>query len=138
MNTAAQIPMMLRIWGGKNDLSAAKNKADTQDTVPLGRWKLAGENCDGKCLAGAMRPGRGLAHEARANLCLLGSVPPVFVSSRAVDGSEFMLVAGLDGSSMPIAAFHYIDQFISIEGDVERRGDVLVPRIDPAKLKVLY
>ena len=29
--------------------------------IALGRWRLTGEICDGKCYIGAMRPGRGIA-----------------------------------------------------------------------------
>ena len=42
--------------------------------IDLGRWRVRGEICDGKCYAGAMRPGTGLAHKACANLCLTGGV----------------------------------------------------------------
>ena len=39
---------------------------------PLGIWRITGEICDGKCYAGAMRPGAGIAHRACANLCVTG------------------------------------------------------------------
>src|SRR4051794_31997721 len=38
--------------------------------VSLGMWRLTGEICDGKCVAGVMRPGNGLAHKACANICI--------------------------------------------------------------------
>jgi hypothetical protein len=128
---------MLQLRGGRQGLAPAEGAAPEQDTVPLGRWKLAGEICDGKCLAGAMRPGRGLAHKACANLCLLGGVPPVFVSTQKVDGEEFLLVTGPDGTALPPSAYNYVAQFVSVEGSVERRGDLLVFRIDPETLEVL-
>lgn len=128
---------MLQLRGGKNGISTAEGNAPQQTNEPLGRWKLAGEICDGKCLAGAMRPGRGLAHKACANLCLIGGVPPVFVSTQPVDGSEFLLITGSDGGALPKSAYDNIGQFISIEGDVERRGDLLVLRMDPDTLEVL-
>ena len=128
---------MLQLRGGQQGISAVEGTAPTQTSEPLGRWKLAGEICDGKCLAGAMRPGRGLAHKACANLCLIGGVPPVFVSSQAVAGSEFLLITGPDGGPLPKSAYDHVAQFISIEGDVERRGDLLVLRMDPETLQVL-
>ncbi len=128
---------MLQLRGGANGLAAEEGEAPPQDSIPLGRWKLAGEICDGKCLAGAMRPGRGLAHKACANLCLIGGVPPVFVSSQPVDGSEFFLVTGPDGTALPKSAYDAIGQFVSIEGEVERRGDMLVLSIDPDSVEVL-
>lgn len=128
---------MLQLRGGQRGISGVEGAAEAQEAVPLGRWKLAGEICDGKCLAGAMRPGRGLAHKACANLCLLGGVPPVFVSSQKVDGSEFLLVTGPDGALLPASAYDYVAQFVSVEGEVERRGDLLVFSIDPETLQVL-
>jgi len=122
---------MLQLRGGRNGIAAVEGEAPAQDVTPLGRWKLAGEICDGKCLAGAMRPGTGLAHKACANLCLIGGVPPVFVSSKPVDGSEFLLVTGPDGTALPKSLYHEVGAFISIEGEIERRGDVLVFAVDP-------
>ncbi len=128
---------MLQLRGGRRGLDAAEGDAPAQETESLGRWKLAGEICDGKCLAGAMRPGRGLAHKACANLCLLGGIPPVFVSTQPIEGEEFLLITGPDGTAMPLSVYDYIAQFISVEGEVERRGDLLVFSIDPATLEVL-
>ncbi|MEP5729508.1 MAG: hypothetical protein ABJL67_09030 [Sulfitobacter sp.] len=128
---------MLQLRGGKSGISAVEGPIPPQTSEPLGRWKLAGEICDGKCLNGAMRPGRGLAHKACANLCLIGGVPPVFVSSQAVDGSEYLLITGPDGDALPKSAYDNVAQFVSIEGAVERRGDLLVFRMDPDTLEVL-
>ncbi|MGB0913632.1 MAG: hypothetical protein ACPGSW_08580 [Phaeobacter italicus] len=128
---------MLQLRGGEQGIAAADGTAPAQDVEPLGRWKLAGEICDGKCLAGAMRPGRGIAHKACANLCLIGGVPPVFVSTQAVDGSEFLLITGPDGAPLPDSAYDHVAQYVSIEGEVERRGDLLLLRLDPETLEVL-
>ena len=121
---------MLQLRGGKNGMKPAEGEAPTITPEPLGRWKLAGEICDGKCLAGAMRPGIGLAHKACANLCLLGDVPPIFVSSQPVLGEEFLLITGPDGTKLPVAAYDYVAQFVSVEGDISRHGDMLVFAID--------
>jgi len=128
---------MLQLRGGKRGLKAAEGNATPPEPQPLGKWKLAGEICDGKCLAGAMRPGRGLAHKACAALCLIGDIPPVFVSSKPIEGSEFMLVLGADGGPMPKSAYDYIAQYISVEGDVTRHGSLLVLRIDPETIEVV-
>jgi len=84
-----------------------------------------------------MRPGTGLAHKACANLCLIGGIPPVFVSTQPVEGSEFLLIGGPDGGELPRAAYDRVGQFISVEGDLERRGDLLVLLIDPKTMAVL-
>lgn len=128
---------MLQLRGGRNGLRAAEGTVPDLAQEPLGRWKLAGEICDGKCLAGAMRPGRGLAHKACANLCLIGGIPPVFVSTQPVEGAEFLMVVGPDGTAMPDAALDHVAQFISVEGEVTRHGDLLVLALDPATMEVL-
>ena len=133
--------VMMQVRGGSAGLAAADDgvpaPSSVPDAEPLGRWRLAGEICDGKCLAGAMRPGRGLAHKACANLCIIGGVPPVFVSSQPVEGSQFLLIAGPDGGPLPDAAYDRVGQYIAVEGDIERRGDLLVFSIDPASMEVL-
>ncbi len=128
---------MLQLLGGNRGLVAADGEAPDMVIEQLGRWQLAGEICDGKCLNGAMRPGIGLAHKACAALCLLGDVPPVFVSSQPVEGSDFMLITGPDGAPLPDAAYDYIGQFISLEGDLERRGDILVLRMDETTMELI-
>ena len=128
---------MLQLRGGKNGLAAAEGDPPAQTREPLGRWRLAGEICDGKCLVGAMRPGRGLAHKACANLCLIGGVPPVFVSTQPVEGSEFLMIGGPDGNALPTSVYDRVGQFISIEGEIERRGDLLVFKVTPQSMQVL-
>lgn len=127
----------LQVFGGDEDLVAANAAPVAVQTVSLGRWKLAGEICDGKCLAGAMRPGRGLSHRACANLCLIGGAPPVFVSSQPVKGSRFLLLADKNGDPLPQSYVDYVALYVSVEGEVERRGSLSVFKIDPATLKVL-
>lgn len=128
---------MMQLRGGRNGISLTDGTAPAQTTEPLGRWKLAGEICDGKCLYGAMRPGRGLAHKACANLCITGDVPPVFVSTQPVEGSEFMLITGPGMSRLPKEAYDFVGQFVTLEGDLERRGDLLVLRLDTATIEVV-
>ncbi len=128
---------MLQLQGGEAGLSAAAGEAQAPPAEPLGRWRLAGEICDGKCLAGAMRPGTGLAHKACANLCLTGDIPPVFVASQPVEGAEFLLVAGPDGGPLPRDLYHHVGLYIAVEAELERRGDLLVMQIDPATIGAL-
>lgn len=107
---------------------------------PLGRWRLTGEICDGKCLAGAMRPGIGLAHKACANLCLVGDIPPVFVATAPVladmAGSEYLMVAGPDGGPMAPDLLALVGALVEIEGEIIRRGDLLILAADPATVRL--
>ncbi|MEM8572291.1 MAG: hypothetical protein AAGG56_15485 [Pseudomonadota bacterium] len=128
---------MLQLGGGENGLSSADDRAAVPGIESLGRWRLAGEICDGKCLAGAMRPGRGLAHKACANLCVEGGVPPVFVSSQPMAGSEYLLISGPERTEIPDVVYDYMGQYISIAGEVTRHGDLLVFALEPGTVEVL-
>ncbi|MDH3667869.1 MAG: hypothetical protein OEN23_13160 [Paracoccaceae bacterium] len=64
-------------------------------------------------------------------------MPPVFVSSQPVEGSEFLLIAGPDGGPLPKKVYDQVGLFISVEGVIERRGDLLVFRIDPDSIAAL-
>ncbi len=103
--------------------------------APLGRWRVTGEICDGKCYTGGMRPGTGLAHKACANLCIAGGAPPVFVSAAPVEGSIFLLMAGPDGGPAPQGIADLAGLPVQVEGDIERRGDLLVLKADWARAK---
>jgi len=128
---------MIQLRGGQAGFKFIDGDAPALPPEDLGRWRLAGEICDGKCLYGAMRPGRGLAHKACANLCITGDIPPIFVSSKPVEGSEFMLITGPDGTRLPKSAYHFVGQFVELEGDLERRGDLLVLRLDPETIALV-
>lgn len=128
---------MLQLRGGTNGLQAAEGFGEIPPSEDLGRWRLAGEICDGKCLAGAMRPGRGLAHKACANLCVAGGVPPVFVSTQPVEGQDFMMISGPGQAEVPEALYDYMAQYITVEGHISRHGDLLVFAIDPETIEVL-
>lgn len=128
---------MLQLRGGTKGL----RKADTgggqsKPVVPLGRWRLTGEICDGKCLYGAMRPGRGLSHKACANLCISGGVPPVFVSTAPVDGRSFFLMGTADGQPLGEEILSHVAHYIVVEGVVERRGQLHIFKIDPDTIRL--
>ena len=131
---------MMQLNGGNNNFRATEEQTDVPavpDTESLGRWKLAGEICDGKCTAGAMRPGRGIAHRACANLCISGGIPPVFVSTQAVEGEEFLLIAGEGTQTLPTALFDYVGIYVTLEGDISRHGDLLVLTVDEDTVELI-
>ena len=132
---------MLQLRGGSNGLSGAEDAEDLAGQAPptpqpLGRWRVTGEICDGKCYTGAMRPGDGLAHKACANLCLIGGVPPIFVATDRIDGEQFLLLADAEGGPVTDAILDHVATLVEIEGEVERRGAILVFRIDPATIRL--
>jgi hypothetical protein len=103
----------------------------------LGRWRMSGEICDGKCFAGVMRPGAGIAHKACASFCVLGGVPPVLVTTAPLAGHSFLLIAGPGDEPLPFALLEAVGLQISLEGSVERVGDLLILHADPSSLKQL-
>lgn len=117
-------------------LSADHLSQIDQTVVDLGLWRLTGEICDGKCYTGAMRPGTGIAHKACANLCLTGGVPPVFVSTYPVEGSEFLLLAGPQGGPLGEAVKSWVAARVQIDGRIVRRGDLLVFQVDLASAEL--
>jgi hypothetical protein len=131
---------MFEIAGGGITAAAPPANAPAvapTNAVPLGRWRITGEICDGKCYTGAMRPGSGLAHKACAGICFTGGVPAVFVSTRPIAGQSFMLMVDAKSGKF-IDAFHDLAALlIAIDGNLERIDDLLVFRVDPATAKVL-
>lgn len=128
---------MMQLRGGTNGLSGAEDAtpATAPEPEPLGRWRLAGEICDGKCTAGAMRPGRGIAHKACANLCILNGLPPVFISTQPVEGADFILIAGEGDDPMPKALYDWVAEYVTLEGDITRHGNLLVLTVDPSTIE---
>ncbi len=122
---------MLQI-GGKMRLVASDEVAayTPAPRKQLGKWRLTGEICDGKCNAGAMRPGRGLAHKACANFCMIGGIPPVFVSTGPVAGSTFFLLADKNGNVLDERIYDLTALMIEVEGEVERLDNLNVLKMD--------
>lgn len=61
----------------------------------------------------------------------------MFVSTQPVEGSEFLLIGGTDGAGMDAELYDHVGAFVEVEGDIERRGSLLVFRPDPATVKTL-
>ncbi len=99
----------------------------------LGRYRLHGEICDGKCSLGAMRPGTGLAHKACANLCLTGGVPPVFVSTGPLAGTSFMLLTGPAGQALSNDVYDLMALRVVLDGEIVSFDDLLVFEVDLAR-----
>lgn len=105
-------------------------------TTPLGTWRVVGEICDGKCVAGVMRPGDGLSHKACANVCILGGVPPVLVTTGPVEGRRFMLMGDPDGRTLPDSFRDHVGVKRRMEGTVTRVADMLVFHTDVTRAVV--
>ena len=111
-------------------LEAAPGDAVTPVREDLGTWRLTGEICDGKCSLGVMRPGTRPAHKACANVCLLGGVPPVFITTTPVFGTRYLLMGDRGDHALPDALRDYVGITSRLDGTLERVGDALVFRTD--------
>jgi len=111
-------------------IQAEPGDAAIPSTESLGRWRLTGEICDGKCMLGVMRPGTGLAHKACANVCVMGGVPPVLVTTEPVAGSRFLLMGDPAGHALPDGFRDHTAIPQRMDGAVRRLGDLLVFRTD--------
>lgn len=107
------------------------------DTKPLGTYTLKGEIVDSKCYLGAMRPGEGKTHMACANICIMGGVPPMFVIYDEQGVSDILMLADEQGQSLVGRVSDYTSLFVSIEGEVEQRGDLKVFRINNQSINIL-
>ncbi len=133
LQVGRRVPLQASVDGLSDDAQAAIDLS----VVDLGTWRLTGEICDGKCYVGAMRPGTGIAHKACANLCLNGGVPAVFVSTQPVEGSEFFLLSDQDGNPIDKELQQFVAARVQIEGQIERRGDLMVFKVDLNSAEVL-
>jgi hypothetical protein len=119
-----------------DQLQPATGEALPPVREPLGSWRLTGEICDGKCSLGVMRPGNTVVHKACANVCLIGGVPPVFITTTPVLGSRYLLIGDPQNLALPDALRDYVAITTRMDGTLERIGDALVFRTDVTKAVV--
>ena len=58
-------------------------------------------------------------------------MPPVFVSTKPVEGETYLLLAGPDGGPLTVEMLDHMAAFVTLEGEIVRRGGLLVLKIDP-------
>ena len=102
----------------------------------LGTWRLTGEICDSRYSLGVMRPGNKQAHKACANVCLLGGVPPVFITTTPVLGTRYLLMGDVQNHALPDALRDYVAITSRMDGTLERIGDALIFRTDVTRAVV--
>jgi len=112
------------------DLRATPGEAAIPSPEPLGTWRITGQICDGKCSLGIMRPGERPAHKACANVCLIGGVPPVLITTAPVFGTRYLLLGDPANHALPDAVRDYVAITTRMDGTLERIGDALIFRTD--------
>jgi len=115
-------------------IAAMNSSAATQaPTADLGAIAVTGEIVDSKCYLGVMNPGSGKVHRDCAARCISGGVPPIFVT---LDGQEQFLLVGPDRNAIaPDVLREFVAEPISITGEVLRRGETRMLRVDPREFR---
>jgi hypothetical protein len=99
----------------------------------LGAVTLTGEIVDSKCYLGVMNPGRTKVHRDCAARCISGGIPPALVTS---DG--FYMLVGGDGRPLNHELLQWVAETIEVHGNLERSGEALTLRTDPADFRRVH
>jgi hypothetical protein len=102
------------------------------ETAGLGRLTLAGEIVDSKCFFGVMNPGQLLPHRACAIRCISGGIPPVLLVRQKNGPAIYLLLVSADGKPVNQQVLDLVAEPVQITGEVDRQGDLLILRADPA------
>jgi len=101
-------------------------------TMPLGKQTLVGEIVDSKCFLGVMNPGQLTPHRACAIRCISGGVPPVLLVRQKDGTAIYLVLVSADGKPVNKQVLDMVAEPIEITGEVERQGELLILRADPA------
>jgi hypothetical protein len=103
--------------------------------VHLGRQTLIGEIVDSKCFLGVMNPGALVPHRACAIRCISGGIPPVLLVRQTNGPALYFLLTSREGKPVNKQVLNLVAEPVEINGDVERHGDLLILRADPASYR---
>ncbi len=98
----------------------------------LGQQTLVGEIVDSKCYLGVMNPGALTPHRACAIRCISGGIPPVLLVRQANGPALYFLLVSRDGEPVNKQVLNLVAEPVEITGEVERQGELLILRADPA------
>jgi hypothetical protein len=103
--------------------------------VNLGRQTLRGEIVDSKCYLGVMNPGEFIPHRACAIRCISGGIPPVLVVRRENGPPLHFLLVSPEGLPVNKYLLDLVAEPVEITGEVQRQGDLLILRANPADFR---
>ena len=101
-------------------------------SISLGKQTLIGEIVDSKCFLGVMNPGQLTPHRACAIRCISGGIPPVLLVRQKDGSAAYVLLVSSDGRPVNQQVLGMIAEPVEITGELERQGDWLILRADPA------
>lgn len=105
------------------------------EAADLGSRTLTGEIVDAKCFLGAMNPGEGKVHMGCASLCLLGGIPPLFVTRDAAGKPTYRLLADATGDPLAEAALSRAGEFLTLTGALRRLDGIEVFAVPASALE---
>ena len=100
--------------------------------ISLGQQTLVGEIVDSKCYLGVMNPGALTTHRACAIRCISGGIPPVLLVRQTSGTALYFLLVSRDGKPVNKQVLNLVAEPVEITGEVERQGELLILRADPA------
>lgn len=103
----------------------------------LGQVVLRGEIVDSKCYLGVMKPGHLKPHRDCAVRCISGGVPPVLMVRDIDDVPTYYVLIGPHGEPVNAAVLDFVAEPVEVPGSLERSGNLLFLRIDPATISRL-
>jgi hypothetical protein len=106
-------------------------------TIQLGKQTLTGEIVDSKCFLGVMNPGQLTPHRACAIRCISGGVPPVLLVRQRDGPAIYLLLVSAEGKPVNKQVLDMVAEPVEITGEVERQGELLILRADPAMYRKL-
>ena len=119
----------------------AKEGASAPAAVPqaiaLGKQTLVGEIVDSKCFLGVMNPGQLTPHRACAIRCISGGVPPVLLVRQKEGPAIYLLLVSAEAKPVNKQVLEMVAEPVEITGEVERQGELLILRADPATYRRL-
>ena len=92
---------------------------------------------DSKCFLGVMNPGQLTPHRACAIRCISGGVPPVLLVRQKDGPAIYLLLVSSDGKPVNKQVLDLVAEPLEITGEVERQGELLILRTDPAMYRRL-
>jgi hypothetical protein len=79
-----------------------------------------------------MNPGALLPHRACAIRCISGGIPPVLLVRQSDGPPLYLLLVSRDGKPVNKQVLNLVAEPVEITGEVERQGELLILRADPA------
>jgi hypothetical protein len=128
---------MIEVQPGTSQATNTANLAALPQTIALGKQTLVGEIVDSKCFLGVMNPGLLTPHRACAIRCISGGVPPVLLVRQKDGPAIYLLLVSADGKPVNQQVLEMVAEPIEITGEVERQGELLILKSNPATYRRL-